>query len=62
MESQLHAVLNLALDGREWTVSRYGHFTSTESYTGTHWMRLEVPNGGLDVVEKREILVLLVSK
>jgi hypothetical protein len=52
---QLHAFLNSALDGDEWT-SRPGLFTPRERAPGTHWIGGWVgPRAVLDTVVKRKI-------
>jgi hypothetical protein len=49
VEVQLHALLTLALDGGEWSVSQ-----SRERAHGTHWLRgLAGPTASLDAVLKR---------
>jgi len=37
VELQLHAFLNFALDGGEWSASRPGRFTPEEKAPGTRW-------------------------
>jgi hypothetical protein len=51
--------LTLALDGGQWSASRFCRFTPREITTGTHWIwgRLD-HRTGLDAVEKRKILPL----
>jgi len=52
----LHAPLNSALDGGEWSVSRPGRFTPRERDPGTHWKGGWVgPGIILDMVVKRKI-------
>jgi len=48
-EVQPHAFLTSALEGREWSVSRPGHFTP-----GTHWIGGRAGSrSGVDAVAKR---------
>jgi hypothetical protein len=51
-----HAFFTLALDGGEWSASRFGRFTSRERAPGTHWIGSWVGSrAGLDAVVKRKI-------
>jgi hypothetical protein len=53
---QLHALLNSALDGGEWSASRHSRFIPREGAPGTHWIGGWVgPRAGLDAVVKRKI-------
>jgi hypothetical protein len=48
--------LTSALDGGEWSASRFGRFTPRERALGTHWIRGWVcPRAVLDAVVKRKI-------
>jgi hypothetical protein len=59
MEIQLPVFLTSALDGGEWSASSTGRFTPGERITGTHWIRdCVAPRAGLDVMKKRQILLL----
>jgi hypothetical protein len=50
-----------ALAGGEWSASRPGRFTPGKEPPGTHWVGGWVdPRAGLDGVEKRKFLTLLV--
>jgi hypothetical protein len=54
----LHAFLNLALDGSEWSASRPGRFIPGERVHDTHWIGGWVgPSAGLDTVVKRKITI-----
>jgi hypothetical protein len=54
-EVNFHAFVTLALDGIEWSASRFSHFTSRERTLGIHWKGGRVsPRGGLYVVAKRK--------
>jgi hypothetical protein len=51
--------LTSALDGGEWSASCPGRFTREERDPGTHWIGGWVGlSAGMDVVEKRTILLL----
>jgi len=53
---QLHAFLNSALDGGEWSASRPGHFTPKERVPVTHFIRGYVGSrAGLDAEVRRKI-------
>jgi hypothetical protein len=57
----VHVFLTLALVGGEWSVSGLGRLTPRERALGTHWIgRWVVPRSGLDELEGRKILPLLV--
>jgi hypothetical protein len=56
VEVKLHAFLNSALDGGEWSASRLGHFTPGERTPGTRWIGVWLgPRAVLDTVAKRKI-------
>jgi hypothetical protein len=56
VEVYLHAFLDSALDGGEWSVSITGRFTPSERVSVTHWIGSWVgPSAGLDTVVKRII-------
>jgi hypothetical protein len=58
VEVQLHALLNSALDGGEWSSSRLGRFTLGKRASGTHCIGGCVdPGVGLDAVTNRKIPV-----
>jgi hypothetical protein len=49
-------ILNLALDGGEWSTSRYGRFNSLKRVLGTHWIGGWMGSrAGLDTEVKRKI-------
>jgi hypothetical protein len=49
-------MLTSALDGGEWSASRYDHFNPTEIIPGMHSIgRSVAPRAGLDTVEYREL-------
>jgi hypothetical protein len=55
VEVQIHALLTLELDGREWSVSRPGRFTLGKGTPETHWTGGWLdPTASLDVVENRD--------
>jgi hypothetical protein len=49
--------LTSALDRTEWSASRLGRFTPWEIAPGTHLIGWVGPRVGLDVLEKRKILI-----
>jgi hypothetical protein len=52
-------IIDLALDGSEWTASRPGRFTPREIALSTHWIGSWVsPRADLNILEKRKILSL----
>jgi hypothetical protein len=56
VEVYLHAYLNSALDGGEWSASRPGRFTPRERVPGTHGIGGWVDQRAcLDAVVKRKI-------
>jgi hypothetical protein len=60
---KIHVFLTSEIVEREWSASLSGRFTLGERTPGTHWIGGWVnPRGGLDVVERRKILPLLVLK
>jgi hypothetical protein len=59
MDVYIHAFLNSALAGGEWSASRPGCFTSGERTPDTHWIGGWVdPRAGLDDMEERTFLTL----
>jgi hypothetical protein len=49
-------ILDLALDGDEWSASRSYHFIPRERAPGTHWIGGWLgPRAGLDVVVRRKV-------
>jgi hypothetical protein len=59
MYSSTHS-LTLTLDGGEWSASRPGRFTPSETAPGTHWIgRWVGPTICLDTVWKRRIPIPL---
>jgi len=52
---RLHAVLISALHGVERSTSRPDHFTTRESFSGSHWVG---HRAGVDAVEKQKIQAL----
>jgi hypothetical protein len=55
----IHNFLTSALDGGEWSASRFCHFTLEERASITHWTRCgEDPTAGLDEMEKLKFLTL----
>jgi hypothetical protein len=53
--SYIHVFLTLALDGVEWSASRFGRYTFGERARNTHWIGSWVGRrAGLDDVEKRK--------
>jgi len=55
-EVYLHAFLNSALHGSEWSASRPGRFSSWDTAPGPHWIGSWVgPSMCLDVVVSRKI-------
>jgi len=38
MEIKYHVLLHLALHGNEWSVSRFGRFTTGKRAPGNHWI------------------------
>jgi len=54
---QLHAFISLALDRGEWSASHPGRFTPRERAPGTHLLGWVGPRAGLDLVERRKIIL-----
>jgi hypothetical protein len=56
VEVWLHAFLNLALDGGEWSASHPSHSTPRERTPSIHWIRGWVGSGAsLDAVARKRI-------
>jgi hypothetical protein len=61
VEVQLHAFLTSALDGSEWSASHPGLFTPGERASGTLLISWAGSRVGLDVVAKRQNLLLILA-
>jgi hypothetical protein len=62
VEVYLHAFLNSALDGGEWSASRPGRFTLRERAPGTHWIGVWVGfRAVLDAVFHEDSLLIILN-